>query len=65
MPALEEIRRVLIPKQHPDRQRQITAQHLAERAQHQRRGLLALSEELTRSHKASWKERGSYFSLGF
>lgn len=64
-PTLEEIWRVLTPKQQSDRQRPIKVWQHAERAQLLRKGLLVLSEELARSHNASWKEWGSYFSLGF
>lgn len=52
------------PQTASGRPRLIGAGQQAERAQLPRKGLLVLSE-LARSHNASWKERGSYFSLGF
>lgn len=58
-PALEDI------GWYSDTQRRIKAWRHAERARLPRKGLLALSEELAGSHNVSWKERGSYFSLGF
>lgn len=64
-PTVEEVRRVLTPKPHSDRQSPIKAQQCTERTRLQRKGLFALPEELARSHNASWKERGSCFSLGF